>query len=318
MSVSLPPDLNLSHSEPLARHTSLKVGGPADLFVLARSFEQAIHALATASNRGLPVHVIGGGSNLLPADTGIDGLVIKYAGDTHEVQVHGDEAVVLAEAGCKFAGLARRLAREGWGGLEWAVNVPGTVGGAAVNNAGAFGGHIAEQLIAVEIADTSGHRFRLARDKLDYGYRTSGLKRREFGPTIVLRADLALRRDDPTALRETVAQNQGLRTRTQPRQLSAGSVFANPEGDYSGRLIEAAGLKGARQGGAQISPQHANFIVNLGGATASDVYHLMRLAQETVWQQNGIWLCPEIELIGRWTAERLAGLRGPSPQGGAG
>ncbi|MBI4492630.1 MAG: UDP-N-acetylmuramate dehydrogenase [Chloroflexi bacterium] len=302
MTLSLPAEAGLIRGESLARHTSLKVGGPADYFQAVQSREQAVAALRAAVAAGLPVVVLGGGSNLLPADEGVDGLAIKYVGARHELVVDGNQALLVAEAGCSLAGLARRVSKQGWGGLEWAVNIPGTVGGAAVNNAGAFGSSTAEHLVALELADGSGQTAHVSVADLAYAYRSSRLKHHELGPAIVLQVEFALRRADPAELRAVVAHNQELRTRSQPRQLSAGSVFANPEGDYAGRLIEQAGLKGTRRGGAQISPQHANFIVNLGGATAHDVVELMRLAQQTVWASYHIRLRPEIELTGRWPA----------------
>jgi UDP-N-acetylmuramate dehydrogenase len=271
-----------------------------------------MRALRAALGQSWAVRTIGGGSNLLPSDDGVEGLVIKYTAAGHQLREDGQRAVCVAEAGASLAGLARRLAKQGWAGLEWAVSVPGTVGGAAVNNAGAFGSCSAEWIIAVHVADADGQERRLGAAALDYAYRTSRLKRRELGPVIVLRVEFDLRRDDPARLRAIVDRNQEQRTRTQPRQRSAGSVFANPEGDYAGRLIEQAGLKGARHGGAQISPQHANFIVNSGRATARDVYELMRLAQQGVWQHFATWLHPEIELVGRWMAAELSALAGPT------
>ena len=295
--------------EPLARHTSLRVGGPADMFVVARSCAAAVQALRVANANGLPVLPLGGGSNLLPADAGVEGLVLKYVAATYALQANGDEAVVVAEAGCSLAGLARRLARLGWAGLEWAVNVPGTVGGAVVNNAGAFGSCVAEHLLDIEAVDSEGRTLVLANRDLGYAYRSSRLKQHALGTVLVLRARFRVARAPAEHLAAIVAANQERRTLTQPRQLSAGSVFANPPGDYAGRLIEQAGLKGLRRGGAQISSQHANFIVNLGGATAREVYDLMRTAQDTVWSRAHLWLQPEIELIGRWSPQDVAALR---------
>lgn len=309
------PALALVRGEPLSRHTSLKVGGPAERFWLARSPEEMIEALRLSAARGWPVVILGGGSNVLPSDEGVAGLVVKYLAGAHRLHVRGDRAVVEAEAGASLAGLARRLARQGWAGLEWAVNVPGTVGGAVVNNAGAFGSCVAECLLAVELVNAQGERRWLQRSDLDYAYRTSRLKRRELGAVAVLRAEFVVRRGDPLLLSRTVEHNQQMRTRSQPRQLSAGSVFANPPGDFAGRLIEQAGLKGLRRGGAQISSQHANFIVNLGSATARDVYTLMRAAQLAVWERERVWLRPEIELIGRWAEAELAALEAPENDG---
>ena len=175
------------------------------------------------------------------------------------------------DAGANFSNLARRLAREGLSGLEWAATVPGTIGGAVVNNAGAFGGCVADNLLDAVLVMPDGSERTVSHADLAYAYRTSRLKRGEFGPTIVRSARFRVTRDDPKLALARIHEQQARRTASQPRQLSAGSIFANPPGDYSGRLVEAVGLKGARSGGAEISAQHANFIVNSGAATAQDV-----------------------------------------------
>jgi UDP-N-acetylmuramate dehydrogenase len=291
----------------LAPHTSLRVGGAADAFVLARSGQDLAQALRWGQDAHLTVRVIGGGSNLLVADAGFEGVIVK-AGATG-TRVADDS--VWAEAGVTLANLARRLAKQGYSGLEWAANVPGTVGGAAVNNAGAFGGDTAGCLLALTLVDADGRHERLRTAQLEYGYRTSLLKRGELRHLAVESVELRLQTGAPGEPEGKVREFNAVRMRSQPRVLSAGSVFANPAGDFAGRLIEAAGLKGARTGGAQISEQHANFIVNPGGATANDVYVLMRLAQTRVFEQFGIWLRPEIELLGRWMPEQRAALANP-------
>jgi UDP-N-acetylmuramate dehydrogenase len=298
------------HRVPLAPYSSLRVGGPADWFILAKSGQDLADGLRWAGDQHVPVRVIGGGSNLLIAEAGVEGLVIKTAATRAEVEaVHG-EPVLVAEAGANLANLARRLAKQGFGGLEWAANVPGTIGGAAVNNAGAFGGDTASCLLSVTLVDADGAQLKLGVDELGYTYRSSVLKRRERGDVAVERVEMRLHRSSVEQADGLVKQNNAQRMRAQPRSLSAGSVFANPEGDFSGRLIEAAGLKQTRVGGAEISEQHANFIVNPGNATARDVYALMRLAQDAVYERTSVWLRPEIELLGRWTPEERAALAG--------
>src|SRR5262245_25285069 len=284
----------------LGPHTSLRVGGSADYFLLAQSTEALTAALQWAKGEGLPVRVIGGGSNLLVAEAGVAGLVIKIATTNWQV----DGTVVKADAGVNLANMARRLAKQGWGGLEWAANVPGTVGGAAVNNAGAFGGDTASCLRSLMLVDAEGRVQRLEQPDLHYAYRISVLKRRERGDIGVVAVELVVHQSLAHQADARVKEFNTQRMRTQPRILSAGSVFANPEGSYSGRLIEEVGLKGLTIGGAQISEQHANFIVNPGGATANDVYVLMRRAQDVVFERTGIWLRPEIELLGRWSDEQ--------------
>jgi len=280
----------------LAKHTSLRVGGPADFFVEARSRDELVAALRWALAAGVTVRVIGGGSNLLVADDGVDGLVIKVVSANFDV--NQDE--VREDAGVNLANMARRLAKQGHGGLEWAANVPGTVGGAVVNNAGAFGGDTASCLVSATIVGPDGEPRTLPQHELGYAYRTSVLKRREAGDVGVVEAVFKLRPSTPEEADGRVKEFNAQRMQSQPRILSAGSVFANPEGDFAGRLIEAAGLKGHRLGGAQISEQHANFIVNPGGATAADVYGLLICAQRVVFEHTGVSLKPEIELFGRW------------------
>jgi UDP-N-acetylmuramate dehydrogenase len=240
------------------------------------------------------VRVIGGGSNLLVAQAGVDGLAIKVVASHFAV----DGNVVRASAGVNLANMARRLAKQGYGGLEWAANVPGTVGGAVVNNAGAFGGDMAGCLESATVVDTDG---RVELTDLGYAYRTSVLKRRTLGDVAVVTAALRVHTSTPEVADARVKGFNAQRMRSQPRILSAGSVFANPEGTFAGKLVEEAGLKGTWVGGAQISEQHANFIVNPGGATADDVYCLMQLARRAVFERCGICLQPEIELFGRWS-----------------
>jgi UDP-N-acetylmuramate dehydrogenase len=297
----------------LAPHTSLRVGGPADWFVLAHSAGELAEALQWARARAMPVRVIGGGSNLLVAEAGVEGLVIKAV--NVRFAVHGDR--VRADAGTNLANMARKLAKQGWGGLEWAANVPGTVGGAVVNNAGAFGGTTADCVDSIRLLDADGRLRELAANALDYGYRTSLLKRRAMGhdgarfeaedgssDLAVVDATFRLQCSTPEQADGRVKEFNAQRMAAQPRILSAGSVFANPDGDFAGRLIELAGLKGRWVGGAQISEQHANFIVNPRGANADDVFALLRCAQQAVFESSGVWLSPEIELLGRWTDEQ--------------
>ena len=294
----------------LARHTSLRVGGPADFFVLARSARETSDALRWARDHGLDARVIGGGSNLLVADDGVAGLIVKAAFARAEIVGRQGAPTLIAEAGINLANQARRLAKQGLGGLEWAANVPGTVGGAVVNNAGAFGGDTATCLLEVSLLDADGRETILTPFDLRYAYRTSVLKQRELGEVAVASAVWRLTESTVLLVDGKVREFNAQRMRTQPRSLSAGSVFANPEGSFSGRLIDEAGMRGTWIGRAQISGQHANFIVNPGGATARDVYTLMRRAQDVVFDRTGVWLKPELELSGRWTADERAALTG--------
>jgi UDP-N-acetylmuramate dehydrogenase len=283
----------------LAGRTSLKVGGLADWYSEPADLECLQEDIDFAATYGIPVKVIGGGSNLLISDEGIEGLVIRPLMQLRSLEKDGDEAVMRVGAGASIGALARSLARQGWSGLEWAATVPGCVGGAVVNNAGAFGSSTADCLLsATLIVDGEGART-LSATELGYGYRTSSLKRGELRG-IVLEARFRLHQSSPAEAQRMIVQFQAQRTATQPRILSAGSVFANPPGDFSGRLLEAAGAKGMRQGAAEISQQHANFIVNHGGATARDVFEVMVAARDLVAEKFGIHLNAEIELAGRW------------------
>jgi UDP-N-acetylmuramate dehydrogenase len=277
---------------------------------MAHTREELVDALRWARGEGVSVRIIGGGSNLLVSDAGIDGLVIKTANVHSEVAGRAGQPILRADAGVTLANVARRLAKQGFGGLEWAANVPGTVGGAAVNNAGAFAGDTASCLIGLELVDAEGRIHVLDQRELAYDYRTSVLKRRELGDVAVVQVELKLTQSTPAEADGLVKTFQAQRTRSQPRILSAGSVFANPPGSYAGKLIEEAGLKGATIGRAAISEQHANFIVNPGGASAGDVYRLVRRAQDVVFERTGIWLRPEIELFGRWTEEQREAVLG--------
>lgn len=308
----------------LATHTSLKVGGPADWYAEPRTTDELRGVLEWAANQAIPFKLLGGGSNLLVSDDGVEGLVIRPSLQSHEIAEDADGATVRASAGANMGVLARTLARAGWSGLEWAATVPGCVGGAVVNNAGAFGSCVSESLISVELlivnpvttARPSPFHGRLVTRELGvrelaYVYRGSLLKRGGLPGAVVLSARFRIHRATPETARRTIDEFQARRTASQPRQLSAGSVFANPENDFSGRLLEVAGAKGLRVGGAEISAHHANFIVNQGQATARDVYALVRSAQDLVWSRFHIWLHPEIELVGRWSAAERAALLQP-------
>jgi len=308
--------LDVSEQVPLARHTSLRVGGPARLFLASNDLGSLARLLDAAVQDATPVLILGGGSNLLISDEGFDGVVVRYTAVGHRVEAERDGSLLVrAAAGVNMSNLARRLAHEGLGGLEWAASVPGTVGGAVVNNAGAFGGCIADHLVDAEIVGPDGNIRLIGASELAYAYRTSTLKRGELGPVVVRSARLRARREIPEVAMERIVANQNQRTASQPRQLSAGSIFANPPDDYAGRLIEAVGLKGERRGGAEISAQHANFIVNTGSATAADVVGLMCEAQDAVWERFGIRLRTEVQLVGRWDPDLVARLSGPPERG---
>ncbi|MFM8605396.1 MAG: UDP-N-acetylmuramate dehydrogenase [Cyanobium sp.] len=291
-----PPGLRRSVA--LGDFTTWKVGGPAEWFAEPGSREELITLAAWAVEQGLPYRCIGAGSNLLIADAGLPGLTLcnrRLQGS----RLDAATGEVEAEAGEPIPTLARKAARAGLAGLEWAVGIPGTVGGAVVMNAGAQGGCLAETFVAAEVLDPSRPAvpFELNGEALAFAYRHSRLQEE---PLLVLAARFRLTPGhDPAAVTARTSANLHSRTSTQPyQQPSCGSVFRNPEPEKAGRLIEALGLKGLSVGGAQVSPLHANFIVNTGEASAADIDALIRLVQERVLRERGIQLHPEVKRLG--------------------
>jgi UDP-N-acetylmuramate dehydrogenase len=286
----------------LAKYTAARLGGKADWFYIAKeSTEQLFEVVQAAWADNLPVRILGGGANILVSDTGFRGLVIiNHVTDIQFGEWH-DGRNVSATAGTGLLRLARECAARGISGMEWAVGVPGTVGGAVVNNAGAHGGAMADSVADVVVLEYGKNVQLYTNADMQYNYRHSVLKGRTHKRYIVLLATFILPRDDPQAIKERMEEFNAYRKRTQPPGASLGSIFKNPTGDYAGRLIEASGLKGYRIGGVEVSQKHANFFVNTGESTASDYYALIRQVQETVLQKRGIQLEIEIELLGDFT-----------------
>ena len=294
---SVPDPARLLANEPLARHTAVRLGGPADWVYLARQSADELAAIVGAAwEAGYPVRVLGGGANVLISDAGVRGLVVVNSVRTLEWA----EDCAIVSAGYSLTTLARKCAGHGLAGFEWAASVPGTVGGAVVNNAGAHGGDMAGCLVSAEVLDAAQGRHTLAAADLAYGYRTSALKARADRQFLVLSAALRLQPGDPAEIAARIDEFVAQRKRTQPQGASLGSIFKNPPGDYAGRLIEACGLKGVTVGGAQVSPIHANFMINRGSATASDYNTLIDQVQAAVLAATGILLEPEIERLGAW------------------
>ncbi len=300
---------DLVEHAPLAPFTSSRIGGPARALVRVRREEDWLWLLPRLWEAEAPFWVLGGGSNVLVADEGVPGLVLHNRFQGWRWLRRGDEALLWVASGTGLTPLARYTVEQGYAGLEWAVGIPGTVGGAVVGNAGAFGGDMARVLVEVVLWHRDRGRETWPAARLGLAYRTSRLKAGE--PAVVLAAVLRLHRDDPQRLRRVVARNQEHRRRTQPPGASMGSMFKNPPGDYAGRLIEAVGLKGMRIGDVEISPLHANFFINHGRGTARQVWRLMRLAQQRVAERFGVWLEPEIQLVGAWPEEERRALLTP-------
>ncbi len=288
--------------EPLSRHTTFGIGGPADLYVKVDSARSLVDAFVTACAWGLPVFVLGSGSNILVSDRGVRGVVIENdakAVDGPAMQPDG-RARFVAESGASFAGASRRLCRVGYAGLEWAVGIPGTIGGAVVYNAGAYGGCLADVLVSVAVADASGHNRAIPAADLRLEYRGSVFTRGLLHDLVVVSATFDLLPGDPEEVMQRVAALDTKRLAAQPRGRNAGSIFKNPPGHAAWRLIDEVGLRGHRVGDAEISAKHANFFANSGRATAAEVKQLIDLAAERVREQFAIELNREVQLVGEF------------------
>ncbi len=281
----------------LARYTAARVGGPADALLTVNSVDELSQAVKLLWELKTPFFILGGGSNILVSDAGWRGLALL----NRARQIDFDDTVsipsVWAASGANFGNIARKAAARGLSGLEWAAGIPGTVGGAVFGNAGAHGSDVAACLVMAEILHRNGVHERLAADELGFDYRSSRLKRADI-EAVILSARFALTTSAAEAVQQNMEQYSVVRHRTQPPGASMGSMFKNPTGDYAGRLIEQAGLKGTRVGDAEISTLHANFFINYGEARAQDIHQLIVLARQTVEQKFGVWLELEIELLG--------------------
>ncbi len=280
---------------PMSQYTSWRIGGPADYLAIPDNETELSALLVCCKNEAIPWFVIGKGSNLLVADTGIAGLVIQISDAFSWCNLLPDYRVSLG-AGLALASLAQTAAKAGYGGLEWAAGIPGSVGGAIIMNAGAYGSCIGSFVTKIHLVEYTGQRRALTSDSLAFAYRQSGIDKTK---QIVTGVELQLQAGDAGASCQEIRRLLALRAKNQPLDLpSAGSVFKNPPGDHAGRLSEAAGCKGMRVGDAQVSLKHGNFIVNLGHATARDVLALMTQVQEKVAKDFGVMLQPEVQVVG--------------------
>ena len=283
----------------MANYTTAHVGGLVDAAVIAQSAAELESAVQSLWSLGTPFFLLGSGSNVLVSDAGIRGVVVINRAHTVKIDTHGAAPTVWAESGANLSGTARQLALRGLSGLEWAANVPGSVGGAVYGNAGAFGMDVKACLILAEILHRTEGRQSWPGARLEFDYRSSILKL-EPGQAVVLAARFALTTSTKDEVQARMDSYNTQRRLSQPPGASLGSMFKNPSGDYAGRLIEAAGLKGTRIGGAQISKMHANFFVNDQQAKARDIYGLIQLAHRTVQDKFGVDLELEVELLGDW------------------
>ncbi|UCH34777.1 MAG: UDP-N-acetylmuramate dehydrogenase [Armatimonadota bacterium] len=282
--------------EPMSRHTTFRIGGRADIFIQPKDEEDLRLAAAWLRQAGVALRIIGNGSNLLVADAGFRAAVIKLSPAFKDIHFNGEG--VIAGAGAALATVVNRCARAGWSGLESTVGIPGTIGGAIVTNAGTDTGSIGDLVQDAVVMDEGGNVFNIRCAELNYGYRCSSLT---LSRHVVLRARLRLTKADSVEVRAKMHRLHLKRSSRQPLGCrSAGSVFKNPPEIAAGKLVDRAGCKGLRVGDAEVSTTHANFIINRGRATAADVRNLMCEVQERVLRVHGIWLEPEIELIGEW------------------
>jgi UDP-N-acetylmuramate dehydrogenase len=284
---------------PMTRHTSLRIGGPADVLVTPGDAPEVSTVLGLCRRHALPHLAIGAGFNCLASDAGIEGVVIKL-NRMRGIEVRPDDSL-RAQAGVTHASLTKLCVDRGLSGLEFGAGIPGVVGGWILMNAGIGSREVKDVVREIEIVLPDGSAQTIPRKKLDFHYRAlRGLTAGAVVVAAVFEVSVLEGGAATEVVRREVGRLLALRAGTQPLNVpSCGSVFKNPEGDFAGRLIEAAGLKGKSEGGAQISPVHANFIANIGGATAADVHRLMELAREAVEKETGIRLEPEVRMIGR-------------------
>lgn len=290
------PDLKTAKDEPMSRHTSFRVGGPARRMAFPQSREQLVLLLSFARECGARPLVIGNGTNLLAPDEGLDRLVIDTSEGLNRVEDGAEPDTILAEAGVSLARLAEHACRRGLTGLEFAHGIPGTVGGGVCMNAGAYDGEMKQVVQGVSVLfPEEGIRF-LSAEEMDFGYRHSLLS--DHPDAVALYAVFRLRPGDPEAIRQRMRELMARRRASQPLEWpSAGSTFKRPVGYFAGTLIDQCGLKGLTVGGAQVSEKHAGFIINTGGATCADVTALIAQVRERVFAGTGVRLEPEVKLV---------------------
>ena len=289
------PDIDILKDEPMRRHTTFAIGGPADLFIQPKTRRELAGALSVLRERGIPFLLLGNGSNMLVADAGIRGAVVCTT-ELDEVRIGEDGYTLTAEAGALLGRVARRAQRAGLTGVEFAGGIPGSVGGAVFMNAGAYDGQMAGVVEQTEYLDEAGETHTLTGEEHGFAYRGSVF--RAHPDWTVVRSTLRLQPGDPAAILDKMNDFAQRRRDKQPLNFpSAGSTFKRPEGYFAGRLIEDAGLKGVSVGAAQVSEKHAGFLINRGGATCDDMLRLIELVQQRVREQFGVQLDCEVRII---------------------
>jgi len=282
-------------NEPMSKHTTFRIGGSADVFVSPK-VSQVSEIIALAKEYEVPVTIIGNGSNLLVGDKGIRGLVVSFGKEAEEIQLEGTRMTV--SAGTILAKVAAEAAKNSLAGLEFAAGIPGTLGGAIVMNAGAYGGEMKDVVVSAKVLTPEGEIKELSKEELDLSYRHSCIPEKEY---IVLEATLELTPGDETVIREMMADFKNRRIDKQPLEYpSAGSTFKRPEGYFAGKLIQDADLRGYQVGGAQVSEKHCGFVINTGNATAKDVLQLIEDVKKIVFDKFQVELEPEVKMIGEF------------------
>ena len=286
---------NVACDEPMSRHTTFRVGGPADCFVAPGGVDELGAVLGACREAGERAFILGCGSNVLVADEGLRGVVVRIGPKMADVSI-ADDGAVAAQAGAMNSKVARAAQASGLAGYEFAAGIPGTIGGAAIMNAGAYGGELRDVATGVTCLDGAGRIVEIAAADADWGYRRSMMGDAGY---IVLQVMLQLHPDEPSAIQDRMDDLSRKRNEKQPLDMpSAGSTFKRPEGHFAGKLIQDAGMRGYTVGGAQVSTKHAGFVVNLGDATAADVLQVIRDVQAAVFADSGIQLEPEVRLWG--------------------
>lgn len=282
--------------EPMKRHTTFRIGGPAEVFVMPGNLEEMQRILEICRTEDLPYFILGNGSNLLVSDKGYQGVVVQLYRNFGQIRV--EDSRIHAQAGALLSGIAAAAREASLTGFEFAGGIPGTLGGAVVMNAGAYGGEMKDVLKEVTVLTPEGGVLTLQADELHMGYRTSVIKEAGY---IVLEAVISLEKGDQEVIRSRMQELAGMRTSKQPLSYpSAGSTFKRPEGYFAGKLIMDSGLRGYQVGGAQVSEKHCGFVINTGNATAKDVTTLMSDVQRIVMEKFGVKLEPEVKFLGEF------------------
>ncbi len=289
-------EINIKPEEPMKNHVTFRVGGPADFFVTPKNYEELSWVLKCCAKYEMPCYIMGNGSNLLVSDQGYRGVVIQLFRQLNDIQCEGN--VIRAQAGALLSAVANRALEEKLTGFEFAAGIPGTLGGACVMNAGAYGGEMKDVLKSVAVLTREGERITLQKNELELGYRTSIIAKKNY---IVLEAEIELEVGDAEEIKAVMDDLKERRTTKQPLEYpSAGSTFKRPEGYFAGKLIQESGLQGFQVGGAQVSEKHCGFVINKDQATAADIAELIRQVQDRVEEKFGVRLETEVKRLGEF------------------